>query len=141
MDVYAKHKGGRYQDFFNWLGSYRRMRFITRHLPPRLVHALWRRYVEAVWPLIRWLWRRPRGRKYSQRIFLVKDYLKHYEVPEEVRKQWAIMNGIDGLCARYENRQSLATMERWFREAGFTAVEVFYGPNGVNARGRAAGGA
>ncbi len=37
------------------------MRFITLHLPPRLVHALWRRYVEAVWTLIRWLWRGPRG--------------------------------------------------------------------------------
>ena len=139
LDVYAKHKGGRKQDFFRWLGSYRRMRFITKRLPPRLVFNLWKAYVELLWPVTRQLWKSDPGRKFAQRVLLMKDFLKKYDLPDDLRKSWIIMNGIDGMCARYENRQHLDTITRWFAESGFAEAEVFYGPNGVNGRGTKAG--
>ena len=128
--MYAKHKGGRKQDFFRWLGSYRRMRFITRHLPPQLVFRVWKAYVDLFWPLTRRLWKSDPGRKFAQRVLLMKDFLKNYDVPEELRKNWVVMNGIDGMCARFENRQHIDTITRWFAEAGFEGAEIFYGPNG-----------
>ena len=135
LDVYSKHKGGRKQDFFRWLGSYRRMRFITKHLPPLLVFRVWKAYVELCWPLARRLWKSDSGKKIAQRVLLMKDFLKKYDVSDELRKNWIIMNGIDGMCARYENRQHLKTIAQWFVEEGFQDAEVFYGPNGVNGRG------
>lgn len=42
---------------------------------------------------------------------------------------------IDKLAPAYDKPQRINTVKRWFVDAGFENVEIYYGPNGINGKG------
>ena len=58
------------------------------------------------------------------------------EMSEDMLKEWAVLDLFDQLSPMYENDQYLTTIRQWFEEARFTGVDVNYGYNGINGRGR-----
>jgi len=54
----------------------------------------------------------------------------------ELNKEWAVLDTFDMYSPAHDHPQSLETVQRWFSEAGFFEVEVWFGANGVVGRGR-----
>ena len=51
-------------------------------------------------------------------------------------KEWAYLDTFDMLAPRYDIPQTLRTVRGWFSEAGLTEVEVEFGYNGIQGRGK-----
>ena len=132
VDVYLK------EGVWKWLTSYRRVRWITRYMSVEKVHAFSKSYVDAIWPVTKWLWQHGRfGRKLASYVFLVKDrfWRKGLNVSDEVQKESLVLHFIDQLCAYHDKPQSIETIRRWFENQNLSEVEVFKGGNGVIGRG------
>jgi SAM-dependent methyltransferase len=130
IDVYIK-KGP-----WAWLTSYRRLRWLTRHMNVGTVHSLSRVYVELAYPLARRLWRHGRiGRRVANAILLLRNRRrKGLDVSPEVEKEWLVLHLVDQLCAYHDKPQSIDEVQRWFAEASLGSSEVFHGGNGVIGR-------
>lgn len=110
-------------------------RLLTRRMPPERLYALTRRWIDLLWPLSRLIGRIPRvGRLINWRL-LVADY-SALGLGDAALKEWAVLDTFDMLSPRYDSPQTRATLRRWFAEAGLTNVEVQYGYNGIEGRGR-----
>lgn len=108
------------------------IRLITRHLPPEKLYKVCARYIERIWPLVKFLDRS--GNKKFIGLLLV-PYYKQYGLSEVMLKEWALLDLFDILSATYEHRVSLGTVQNWFREAKMHHVEVHYGYNGIEGCG------
>lgn len=58
------------------------------------------------------------------------------DLSPELKRQWAILDTFDALAPTYDNPVTMAQMNAWFREAGYTEYEVREGGNGVVGNGR-----
>jgi len=88
-----------------------------------------------MWPIVRVIRRIPR---YSRKIIwrlLVLDYHGVYPLSEDLLREWAILDTFDMLSPAYDSPQRIETVRTWFKESGFTDVEVHYGYNGIEGRG------
>ncbi len=54
----------------------------------------------------------------------------------EDRLQWCVLDTFDMYAPAHDHPQTIGAVRRWMREAQLVDVEVEYGPNGINARGR-----
>lgn len=54
----------------------------------------------------------------------------------DLHKQWSILDTFDMYSPAHDHPQSLETIKKWFKEAGFENIVVEYGLNGVIGRGR-----
>jgi SAM-dependent methyltransferase len=54
----------------------------------------------------------------------------------ELNAEWALLDSFDMYSPAHDHPQSMKTVKRWFAQAGFVDIEVFYGANGVVGRGR-----
>lgn len=127
IDVYASRLSA-------WLHWRWLLRPITRRMDKRLLY----RIVSAVTPVllpIAVALRRLAGR-YGARLIPVVEF-SDLKLPKALHVQWAILDTFDWYSPAFDFPQSKATVERWFKEAGFEDVTVCYGPNGVIGRGRA----
>ena len=109
-------------------------RHVTKRLPPEALYALTRRYVEAMWPVsgvIHRLWG-----NWINWLLLIQDYRGIYELPDELLREWAVLDSFDALSPAYDQPQQLETVRRWFEQAGLAEVDVHYGYNGIEGRGR-----
>lgn len=132
IDVYLK------EGVWKWLTSYRRLHWITRHMSVKSVHAMSKVYVDAVWPVTKWLWKFGKtGRRIARYVFLTKDrfWRKGLDVSDEVQKESLVLHFIDQLCAYHDHPQSLSTVKNWFLDANIKNAEVFKGGNGIIGRG------
>jgi len=59
----------------------------------------------------------------------------HLGLSPELNRQWAILDTFDMYSPAHDHPQSVATVRRWFAEAGFVNVDVRQGPNGVVGKG------
>lgn len=132
IDVYLK-KG-----VWRWLTSYRRLRWLTRHIEVDTIHRLSKAYVTRMWPVARWLWGSGRvGRWVARYVLLLKDRRrKGLIVPDAIEKEWLVLILIDQLSAHHDKPQSIPTVRHWFEDASIEQIEVFHGGNGVIGRGR-----
>lgn len=130
IDVYIKLGPWR------WLTSYRRLRWLTRHLKVETVDGLARPYVELAYPLARRMWAQGRiGRRTARALLLLKDNRrKGLEVSPEVEKEWLVLTLLDQLCSYHDKPQTVEEVRRWFEEASLPHCEVFHGGNGVIGR-------
>ena len=132
IDVYIK------EGIWDWLTSYRRVRWITRYMSVEKVHAVSKAYVDAVWPITKWLWKfgKP-GRRIARYVFLTKDrfWRKGLNVSDDVQKESLVLHFIDQLCAYHDKPQTPGTVRRWFESEKINNVEVLKGGNGVIGRG------
>jgi SAM-dependent methyltransferase len=51
-------------------------------------------------------------------------------------RQVKVLSAFDMLSPRYDQPQRIEDVRSWFEEAGLTEIEVRYGSNGINAKGR-----
>jgi len=110
-------------------------RLLTRRMPPERLYALTRRWIDLVWPLSRLIGRIPRAGRLINWRLLVADY-SALGLADAALKEWAVLDTFDMLSPRYDSPQTRATLRRWFVEAGLTDVDVHYGYNGIEGRGR-----
>ncbi len=119
----------------NWLWPRYWLRALTKRLPAPFVYQLCQTYVERVWPLTKLIHKLPMGRKIN-RFFLVPDFRDVYPLPEDLLRQWAILDTFDNLTPAYDQPQSLKTVRRWFETSGLENVDVHLGYNGIEGRAR-----
>ncbi len=110
-------------------------RLLTRRMQPERLYALTRTWIELVWPLSRVISRIPHAGRLINWRLMVADY-SALGLPDAALKEWAVLDTFDMLSPRYDSPQTLATLRRWFAEAGLTDIDVHYGYNGIEGRGR-----
>ena len=131
IDVYKKPSGMR-----RFIATKYWVRPLTRRIRPALLYRLTRAYVSLVWPLWRLISRIPRIGKKLNWMLLVADYRGVYAMSDTHLREWAILDTFDMLGPVYDRPQSLDTVQQWFVEAGLSEIDVHYGYNGIEGRGR-----
>ena len=132
IDVYHRHP------LKYWFTTKYWVRPLTRRIDPERLYRLVRWWVNRMWPVAALVRRIPRiGPALNWRL-LVADY-SAAGLRGDILKEWSYLDTFDMLAPRYDDPQALATVRRWFAEAGLIDVEVRYGYNGIEGRGRRAG--
>ena len=131
VDVYRKPRGIK-----RLLATKYWVRPLTRRIPPERLYRLTSWYVRHMWPLARVIGRIPRLGKKLNWALLVADYRGVYPLSEEHLEGWAVLDTFDMLAPAYDNPQTLEVVKDWFQSSGFTDIEVHYGYNGIEGRGR-----
>lgn len=111
------------------------VRPLTRRMVPARLYRLVRTYINIVWPLARILARVPKIGKKVNWLLLVADYHGVYDLPDDMLREWAILDTYDMLGPRYDSPQRLEAVSAWFDRGGFAHVEVQRGFNGIEGRG------
>lgn len=112
------------------------VRPFIRRLPPDRLYRLVTAYVDFMWPLARRLRRLPGGKSLNW-VLLVADYSRLLPGADDATlKQWAYLDTFDMLSPAHDHPETLAGFRRWFTEAGLTDIDVHYGYNGIEGRGR-----
>lgn len=131
VDVYSKKVW-----WVECLVKARWLRPLTRQLPPHLLYTLVNRYVRLMWPLATQINKLPLGMHINLAL-LVADYRGHFDLSEEMLKEWAVLDTFDLLSAYYDQPQTVATLQSWFEEAGLDDIRVHLGYNGIEGHGKA----
>jgi len=109
------------------------LRPFTKRIEQQKLYRLIARLATVLVPLSRML-RKIAGRA-GARLVPIVEY-SHLGLPDELNKEWAVLDTFDMLSPEYDYPQSLAAVQRWFDEAGFIEVQVRNGLNGVVGQGR-----
>jgi SAM-dependent methyltransferase len=131
VDVYKK-------TFFNTVMQTKHyVRPFTRNMKPDQLYRLTKRWVDFMWPLSSLIRKIPKiGYSINWRL-LVADY-SPWGIKGDLLKEWAYLDTFDMLSPRYDSPQTISTVRQWFVDAGLTEIEVDYGYNGVEGRGKIA---
>ena len=108
------------------------LRPVTRRLDPALLYRMVKNTVPALLPVAIFLYK-VAGRV-GYRLMPIQQHA-HLGIRSDLLKEWAILDTFDMYAPAHDHPQSKRSVERWFREANFTDVEVHYGLNGIVARG------
>ncbi len=128
IDVYARRKGLK-----DRVATKYWVRPVTKRLPHRFLYSLCNSYIHLMWPLARVIHRIPRIGPGLNWRFLIPDYMASYALPDEILREWAILDCFDMLSPAYDNPQTIETVALWFTEARCRDVEIKYGYNGIEA--------
>jgi SAM-dependent methyltransferase len=116
------------------------LRPLTRRVPPQRLFPIVERMVDVLLPVSLAIGRIPVvGRKLRYAI-PVANYEGVLPLSPAQVKQWSLLDTFDMLAPRYDRPQTPATLNAWFREAGYDDVEV-YRDGLVIGRGRKVGAA
>jgi SAM-dependent methyltransferase len=110
------------------------VRPLTRRLPHELLYRFCDRWVNLWWG-VTGLSRKITGRRSLSWFMLIADYRGVYPLPDNIQKEWAVLDSFDMLSPAYDFPQTLESLTTWYKEAGFTKIEVGYGYNDIEARG------
>jgi len=130
IDVYPKHRW--YKQFLKtkyWV------RPITKKMSHQKLYQLTSAYINFMWPISKLIAKLPFGWQINKAL-LIMNYQGLYDLRENVMKEWAILDTFDMLSPAFDNPQTLDTVKRWFQEAKMDNIEVHYGYNGIEGRGR-----
>jgi len=130
VDVYRKLKGLRAA-----LQTKYWVRPITTRMDPGRLYELTRIYVGLMWPVSRLIHKLPLGRQMNWAL-LIADYEGIYDLSNHMLKTWAILDTFDMLSPTYDLPQTLDSVQEWFAEAKLQQIEVQYGYNGIEGRGK-----
>jgi hypothetical protein len=64
------------------------------------------------------------------------NYTGLYPLYEDELVAWAVLDTFDALSPRYDQAQTLETVQAWAREAALAETDVRYGGNGIIVTGR-----
>lgn len=130
VDVYPKH---------NWLKQAFKTKYwvrpLTKGMNPDRLYGLVNRYVNFMWPLSRLIGRLPYGWQINK-LLLVMNYQGLHNLKEDALKEWAILDTFDMLSPVYDSPQTIDTVKQWFEQAQLQDIEVHYGYNGIEGRGK-----
>ena len=113
---------------------------LWRPLTTRLPRDRLRRIVE--WYVPRWLpvdtrlARVPRLGRFLTAVVPCWNYTGLYPLYEDELVAWAVLDTFDALSPRYDQAQTLGTVQAWAREAELSETDVRYGGNGIVVTGR-----
>ncbi|MDP9226875.1 MAG: class I SAM-dependent methyltransferase [Actinomycetota bacterium] len=125
-DVYVKSLG-RF-----WLQTKYLVRPFTRRMDPERLYRWVRRYVDLMWPVATLIRRVPKlGPSINWRL-LIADYTNE-GVTGSALKEWAYLDTFDMLAPRYDQPQTMKTVQAWLRESQLDG-EAFSGMNGIAVR-------
>lgn len=130
VDVYKK-------PLVPFLSTKHYVRPITRRMNPDKLYKLIRSYVDFMWPLCNAIRKIPKIGSTLNWLLLVADYSRwHSDLKGNMLKEWAYLNTFDLLSPKYEQPQRIKTVQRWFKDASLIDIEVAYGYNGIEGRGK-----
>lgn len=123
-------------NFTAWMQWKYLLRPLTKRFSQQTLYGL----IETLTPLlvpVAKLLRRIGGRA-GARLVPIIEY-SHLGLPPELNRQWAILDTFDMYSPAHDHPQSLADVRGWFESAGFTEIDIRYGPNGVVGTGKKPG--
>jgi SAM-dependent methyltransferase/DNA-directed RNA polymerase subunit RPC12/RpoP len=126
IDIYAK----KFTSLLHWKYI---LRPLTKHIRKEILYKIIERVVPIVLP-ISVVFRKAFG-KIGSRILPIVEY-SNLGLPYDLNKQWAILDTFDMYSPRYDTPQNIESVEKWFRDTGFSDVTVEYGSNGIIGKGR-----
>jgi SAM-dependent methyltransferase len=126
VDVYT-------QSWYHYLHWKYILRPITKKLNPKFLYSLINTIVPPLVPISSTL-RKLFGRIGSRLVPIVE--FSHLGLSLELNKEWSILDTFDMYSPAHDHPQSLKNVRLWFFKAGFEDIKVWYGANGVVARGR-----
>jgi SAM-dependent methyltransferase len=109
------------------------LRPLTKRLRKEVLYRAVERVTPPLVPLARSL-RRFAGRA-GARLIPIVEY-SHLGLPPALNEQWAVLDTFDMYSPAHDHPASRGTIGEWYREAGFEAVQVRRGPNGIVGTGR-----
>lgn len=113
------------------------LRPIAKRIRKEQLFGLLERWVPIGLPLSQGLGRIPVFGQLLKRLVPVADYTGQYPLSSQQLQEWALLDTFDMLSPEYDHPQTVATIQRWFEEAGFVEVTVFHAGHLVG-RGRKA---
>ena len=142
LPQYLRDGGELVIDVYRQLRGFRRLietkywvRPFSKRVSPEVLYRFTRAYVAMLWPMARLISRLPYGR-HINRALLIADYHRIYHLDNQTLKEWAILDTFDMLAPAYDSPQSIETVQQWFKAAQLDEVEVHYGFNGIEGRGK-----
>lgn len=129
IDVYDKYEG--YNPLYKtkyWV------RHFTKGRNPEKLYKIITKYINFMWPIAKFIHKLPYGPQINWAL-LIADYQEHYDLSEDMLKEWAILDTFDMLSPVYDTPQTIETVKQWFHDAHLTGIEVHYGYNGIEGRG------
>ena len=126
IDIYSRRPSA----LFSWKYL---LRPITKRLDKQFLYKTVTNTVRVLLP-VGALLRKYTGR-YGARLLPIVEY-SHLGLEPGLNREWAILDTFDMYSPEHDHPQSLATVQRWFQDLGFSDIMVAFGPNGVVGRGR-----
>lgn len=112
------------------------LRPFTRKMDKEKLFRLIVKWVNFWWNKVGWISKKfPYGRYIVKNCFFIADYRGLLDLPDEMLKQWAILDTFDMFSPAYDSPQTLKTVKQWFERGGFCDITVRYGYNGIYGRG------
>lgn len=102
------------------------LRPITKRMRKAQLFRLLERWVPIGLPISQGLGRIPVLGRLLKRLVPVADYTGRYPLSSQQLQEWALLDTFDMLSPEYDQPQTVATIQRWFEEAGFVEVAVFH---------------
>lgn len=128
MDVYKKTP-------LSCLHPRHLLRLVTRQMDPDSLYRIIKKWIDLIWPITPIFRKFPRITPYITDILCVKDY-SHLGLQGDLLKEWSYLDTFDMLSPRYDSPQQIDNILEWFQEAGLVEVDVTYGYNGIEGRGK-----
>jgi SAM-dependent methyltransferase len=128
----------RHQPFIDRWSAKRLWRPITTRMRRDRLRRIIEWYIPRWLPIDNRLVRIPRVGRFLVAIVPCWNPYGLFELSEDEAIGWTILDTFDALAPRYDQPQSLESVEGWSRRAGLVDVSIRYGGNGieVNARRR-----
>ncbi|MBI5413854.1 class I SAM-dependent methyltransferase [Candidatus Peregrinibacteria bacterium] len=128
IDVY--HKDGKIRP---WKSKYIWRPITTKIDPQKLLKFL--KYFIPVWlPFDTAIKLIPVLRNYLGAVIPCWNYF-YMDLSLKEKVEWAVMDTFDVLAAKYDIPMTMADVDRWFKNCGYTNYEVFEGSNGIVGNG------
>jgi SAM-dependent methyltransferase len=102
------------------------IRPLTRRIDVETSLRIVRRLFPALYALSRLVGRIPVAGHYLRYLIPVANYTGVHPLDERQLREWALLDTFDMWAPAYDRPQTLATVRRWFGEAGFTDIDAFH---------------
>jgi SAM-dependent methyltransferase len=102
------------------------LRPITKRMEQQKLFELLVMTVPTLLGISQVLGRIPLVGRFLRRLVPVVDYTGIYPLSPKQLEEWALLDTFDMLAPLYDSPQSVTTVTKWFRQAGFNDVKVFH---------------
>ena len=101
------------------------LRSLLKAQPPERIFELCQKWLPPVLSFRNKFKRVPGLRPLIQKIFPIADYKEQFPMlTQEQAYEWMLLESCDSLAAYYDSPQSAHSLRQWFKEAGFTDLEI-----------------
>ena len=138
IDIYGKHRGLNLIYHSKTRPETRTrhwIRPISKKIQKEKLYKYVVNYINFMWPICKLLNKIPYGNNICW-LLCIADYSKKFDFTDEQLRDWAILDTFDMLSPEYDSPQYKETIEEWFNSFGFKSVEITYGYQGIEGRGK-----